>query len=78
MPHFPADVRKADVIRAFERLGFTVIREREHIALVRLNPDGSRTPLTLPNHARIKGPTLRAACSQSGIQRDQFLAALDE
>src|SRR5258706_16315356 len=43
------------VIKAFELLGFSLVREREHMALIRENPDGTRTPLTLPNHSKIKG-----------------------
>jgi len=56
-------------------LGFEVVREREHISLVRENADGTGTPLTMPNHPRIKGSTLRTICTQSGIARGEFLEA---
>ena len=36
---FPIDARKREVIRAFERLGFVVVREREHIAMARQNSE---------------------------------------
>jgi hypothetical protein len=49
------------------------VREREHISMVRANSDGTRTPLTLPNHATLK--TLRTICSQSGISRADFIDA---
>lgn len=75
MPKFPVDAPRAKVVRALERLGFRVVREREHIAMSRQNADGSSTPLTLPNHAAIKGSTLRTVCTQSGIARDAFLNA---
>jgi hypothetical protein len=64
--------------RAYARLGLVVVREREHIAMVRENADGTRTSLTMPNHARIKGSTLRMICMQSGIAREAFLRALNQ
>jgi predicted RNA binding protein YcfA (HicA-like mRNA interferase family) len=60
-----------------ETLGFVMVREREHIAMVRSNPDGSKTPLTLPNQPTIKGSTLRIICRQSRISREDFLAAYE-
>jgi predicted RNA binding protein YcfA (HicA-like mRNA interferase family) len=75
MPKFPIDAPKARVIRTLERLGFQLIREREHIAMLRTEPDSTRTPLTLPNHSRIKGSTLRTICTQSRISRNDFLTA---
>lgn len=77
MRAFPRDASKARVVRAFELLGFQAVREREHIAMARANEDGTRTPLTLPNHPRIKGSTLRRVCTQVGVDRDAFLDAFD-
>jgi hypothetical protein len=45
--------------QVLESLGFRLVREHEHIAMVRDNADGTQTPLTMPNHRRIKGSTLR-------------------
>ncbi len=73
MSKFPVDAPKQKVVRALERLGFVIIREREHIAMVRENEDGTRTPLTMPNHSLIKSTTLRMICTQAGISRDEFL-----
>ena len=40
------------------------------------DPNGTRTPMTLPNHRRLNGSTLRAVLRQSGIDREAFLDAL--
>ena len=75
MAHFPVDAPKSKVIKSLELLGFSLVREREHIAMIRENADGSKTPLTLPNHSKIKGSTLRTICTQAGISREEFLNA---
>jgi len=73
MKEFPVDAPKRKVIKALEILGFRIVREKEHISMIRENPDGSKTPLTMPNHPKIKASTLRAICSQAGISRVEFL-----
>ena len=78
MPKFPVDAPKQRVVRTLEILGFRLIREKEHISMERTNPDGTKTPLTMPNHPKIKSSTLRTICTQSGISRDDFLKAYEK
>jgi predicted RNA binding protein YcfA (HicA-like mRNA interferase family) len=78
MPKFPVDAPKMKVIKALERLGFQLVREGNHISMSRENSDGTKTPLTIPNHRTIKSSTLRTILSQSGISRDDFLRAYKE
>jgi predicted RNA binding protein YcfA (HicA-like mRNA interferase family) len=75
---FPRDAPRQKVIRTFEILGFRVVRIGNHISMERSNPDGSKMPLTMPNHETIKGSTLRVICTQAGITRDDFLKAFEQ
>ncbi len=74
---FPVDAPKAKVLKALRALGFTPVREREHISMLRVNAGGTETPLTIPNHPRIKGSTLRTISTQAGIARAEFLDAYE-
>ena len=75
MNKFPVDAPKRKVIKALQNLGFRVIREKEHISMLRENSNGTKTPLTMPNHPKIKASTIRTICTQAGISREEFLDA---
>ena len=77
MPRFPVDAPLARVISTLEVLSFRLVRRGNHIAMVRDNPDGTKTPLTMPNHRTLKASALRTILTQAGIQRDDFLNAYD-
>ena len=77
MPRFPTDAPIARVKRALGILGFSVVREENHISMLRHNPDGSRTPLTMPNHRTLKASTLRTILTQAQIPREEFLRAFE-
>jgi predicted RNA binding protein YcfA (HicA-like mRNA interferase family) len=78
MDGFPADAPIQQVIHALIRLGFREVRKGNHISMIRENSDGTRTPLTMPNHRSIKRSTLRTILTQAGISRDDFLKAYGE
>lgn len=75
MQRFPRDAPKARVISALKKLSFEIAREGNHIAMIRKNKDGTFTPLTLPNHNKIKASTLRIILNQSRISKQEFLDA---
>lgn len=67
-------VSGADCVRALERTGFVVDRQREsHIILVREDP---RTTVSMPNHKELDRGALRAILRQVGLSVDEFSALL--
>jgi predicted RNA binding protein YcfA (HicA-like mRNA interferase family) len=71
MPKLPR-VSGAEVVRALERLGFAVARQRgSHIMLRR----GS-TGCVVPNHRELKTGTLAGVLKQAGVSAEDFMSAL--
>lgn len=77
MAKLPVDIASEKVIKTLAIFGFRLLREGSHISMARENADGMRTPLTIPNHRRIKGSTLRVILTESCILREDFLNAYD-
>lgn len=71
MPSLP-HVSGAEAVRALERLGFTVVRQRgSHIVLRR-----GAAGCVVPNHREIKVGTLAGILKQAGVTAEEFTRAL--
>ena len=63
-----------EVVKAFQRLGWEVARQRgSHIILIK---EGSLATLSVPNHPEVARGTLRALIGRAGITFDEFIDAL--
>ena len=71
MPKLPR-VSGAEIVRALERLGFVVLRQRGSHIILRRDPTGC----VVPNHREIKIGTLIGVLKQAGISAEEFLGAL--
>lgn len=64
----------AECIRALERVGFIVIRQKgSHVILNRDNPPAR---VVVPNHDELDRGTLRSIIRQSGLGVDEFIRLL--
>ncbi len=63
-------------IRAFERLGFTVLAGRGKGSHIALWKDGLGRPVIVPNHDPLDRGTLNAILKQAGVSREEFVAQL--
>ncbi|MDO8681352.1 MAG: type II toxin-antitoxin system HicA family toxin [Acidobacteriota bacterium] len=71
MPPVPL-LRPDDVVRAFERLGWTVARRKgSHIILTKA---GNPATLSVPNHEVVARGTLRSLIARSGLSIEAFLS----
>ncbi len=73
MPALPV-LSGRKVVRAFERLGWQVARQRgSHIVLVK---DGEIATLSVPDHKETAKGTLRSLIRTAGITVEEFISAL--
>lgn len=72
MPELP-HVSGAEAIRALERLGFVVVRQRGSHVMLRRRSVGCVVPL----HREIKRSTVGGILRQAGAEAEAFIAALN-
>jgi len=67
-------VSGAECVKALERIGFVVYRQRgSHIVLIRKTLPAQTT---IPNHRELDRGTLRAIIRQTGLTVDEFIELL--
>jgi predicted RNA binding protein YcfA (HicA-like mRNA interferase family) len=71
MPKLPV-VSGAEVVRALERLGFVVTRQRGSHIVMRRGSMGC----VVPNHRELKVGTLVGLLKQAGVSTEAFVEAL--
>lgn len=71
MPRLPR-VSGAEAVRALQRLGFEVTRQRGSHIVMRRGASGC----VVPNHRAVKIGTLSGVLRQAGVSVEEFIAAL--
>ncbi len=71
MPNLPR-ASGAEVVRALERLGFVVARQRGSHIVMRRGSAGC----VVPNHRELKVGTLAGILKQAGVAPDEFIGSL--
>ncbi|HMA88573.1 MAG TPA: type II toxin-antitoxin system HicA family toxin [Burkholderiales bacterium] len=71
MPKLPR-VSGAEVVRALQRLGFVVARQRGSHIVMRRGSSGC----VVPNHQELKTGTLSGVLKQAGVSAEEFLQQL--
>jgi predicted RNA binding protein YcfA (HicA-like mRNA interferase family) len=71
VPKLPR-VSGAEAVRALQRLGFEVARQRGSHIVMRRGASGC----VVPNHREIKTGTLAGVLRQAGISAEEFISAL--
>ncbi len=74
MPKLPR-VSGREAARAFEALGYEIVRQRgSHLRL--RDSDGARRSLTVPDHGELKTGLLRRLIRDAGVSVDEFIELL--
>jgi predicted RNA binding protein YcfA (HicA-like mRNA interferase family) len=74
MPPVPL-ARPREVIRAFEKIGWRVVRQKgSHILL---SKTGHMATLSIPDHPLVARGTLRGLIARAGISVEEFIRALE-
>ena len=66
-------LRPREVLRAFEKLGWAVARQRGSHTI--LTKEGHTAALSVPDHPQVARGTPRALLSRAGVTLDEFLQA---
>ena len=72
MPSLPV-VSGTEAVRALQRLGFVIVRQRGSHIVLRKGSQGC----VVPNHHQIKTGTLAGLLKQGGVSIDEFINALN-
>lgn len=71
MPKLPI-VSATEAIRALQKLGFSVVRQRGSHIVLRKGSSGC----VVPNHHELKAGTLAGILKQANVSHDKFIEAL--
>lgn len=72
MPPSLPHISGAEAIRALQKLGFVVARQKGSHVILRRGSSGC----VVPNHKEIKLGTLSSVLKQAGVSTDEFMSAL--
>ena len=72
MPPSLPNVSGAEAVRALQKLGFIVARQKGSHIILRRGSVGC----VVPNHRELKSGTLSGVLKQAGISVEEFVAAL--
>ena len=67
-----------EAIQVFERLGYSVVRQRGSHVRLRHATDPSRKPLTVPDHRTLKPGLLRHLMRDAEVDPEEFRRLLNQ